>query len=362
MKRPAYIVVGLMALVVFAWRGASTEVLSPADLGAVVDAPAVRIAADGTSSTEISVLTYNVHAFPWPLRLDGASAMQDIGRGLRALRASGRGPDIVLIQEGFSDDTRLIADRGGYGFHARGTSRADALAVATQDEGRYGDFLKAADWTKGETLGPVLGSGLHAFSRFPIVETDGRAFGRNACAGYDCLAGKGVLGVRVDIPGVPGGVALFTTHLNANKRSGVSQARSGTAYELQLARLKSFLEDSFAPGLPVIFGGDFNIKNQQQRRAQASALLADYATVHDYCDGNTSTCRQDYHGDRKSGWLEPRDVQGFRNGARVRIAPVEVEAVFDGGDDGAMLSDHVGYLVKYRLTWKTQASDDSSCL
>jgi hypothetical protein len=363
-KRSAAFVVGLAALGVLAWRAASTEAIAPDDLGAFVAAPVVQTSADGTSFTEISVLTYNVHAFPWPLRVDGAGAMEEIGRKLHALRAEGRGPDVLLIQEGFSDDARRIADIGGYPFHAEGSSRADSLRVGEAARGQtpVEDLIAGADWTKGETLGPLIGSGLRAFSRFPIAETAGSSFGRYACAGYDCLAGKGVLGVRIDVPGVPGGVAFFTTHLNANKRSGVSQTRSGQAYELQLARLKTFMGERLPSDVPVIFGGDFNIKNQKKRQAQAYELLADFAMVHHYCDANASTCRQDYHGERRSGWLEPRDVQGFRDGARVRVEPVSVEALFDGGDDGAMYSDHAGYLVKYRLTWMAPPRDDSLCL
>jgi hypothetical protein len=285
--------------------------------------------------------------------------MTAIGDKLRTLRAEGRAPDVVLIQEGFSDDTKLIAARGGYAFHAQGTTRADALKIENETAGA--DFLAAADWTKGESFGPLTGSGLHAFSRFPIVRTDAAAFGRHACAGYDCLAGKGVLGAHIDIPGVPGGVAVFTTHLNANKRAGVSQTRSGHAYALQLDRLKTFMAAHLDTPAPVIFGGDFNIKNQRQRQAQAAQLLADFSTVHHYCDANGADCRQGYHGDRRSGWLEPRDIQGFRNGARVRIQPVEVTALFDGGDDGAMFSDHAGYLVRYRLEWDGAPGDDE-CL
>lgn len=363
-KRSAVFVVGLVALGALTWRAAGTEATAPGDLGASVAAPAVQIGDDGTSSTEISVLTYNVHAFPWPLRLGGAGAMEEIGLKLQALRAEGRGPDVLLIQEGFSDDARRIAEIGGYPFHAEGSTRADALRVgdAARGESHVEDLIKGADWTKGETLGPLVGSGLRAFSRFPIVETADSSFGRYACAGYDCLAGKGVLGVRVDVPGVPGGVALFTTHLNANKRSGVSQTRSGQAYELQLDRLKTFMGAHLAPETPVIFGGDFNIKNQKKRQTQAYELLADFAMVHHYCDANASSCRQDYHGERRSGWLEPRDVQGFRNGTRVRVQPVAVEALFDGGDDGAMYSDHAGYLVTYRLIWKSPPRDESFCL
>lgn len=355
MKRPAALGVAL-ALVALACHSASTRVIDRGDPVAFDAGPAVQVAPDGATFTEISVLTYNVRAFPWPLRLDGAGAMKEIGRQLHVLRAQGRAPDVILIQEGFSDDAQFIAERGGYPYRAHGPTRADAMAAA--DDDRAQALRAGADWTKGETLGPVLGSGLHVFSRYPITETEGAAFGRHACAGYDCLAGKGVLAARVAIPGVPGGVVVFTTHLNANKRAGVSQARSGRAYEGQLARVRAFIDDTIAADVPVIFGGDFNIKNQAARREQAALTLASFSTVHRYCDDNAAQCRQTYHGDRRSGWLEPRDVQGFRDGARVRVQPLDVAALFDGGDDGPMLSDHVGYLVKYRLTWR--AADEEA--
>lgn len=364
MKRPAVLAVGFAAFAVLAWHGARTQASLPDDLGAFVAAPAVQTGADGTSFTEISVLTYNVHAFPWPLRLDGADAMTQIGAKLRALRSEGRAPDVILVQEGFSGDARLIADVGGYPFHANGPTRADSIAVGdeTRGEARVAELRTTANWKKAETLGPLVGSGLRAFSRYPIRETSAGSFGSHACAGYDCLAGKGALSVRIDIPGVPGGVSFLTTHLNANKRSGVSQTRSGQAYELQLERLKTFMDARLAATAPVIFGGDFNIKNQQKRREQAAALLSGFSTVHRYCDANASTCNQAYHGDQRSGWLEPRDFQGFRDGANVRVEPIEVTALFDGGDDGAMLSDHTGYLVKYRLSWTASPAFADECL
>lgn len=43
--------------------------------------------------------------------------------------------------------------------------------------------------------------------------------------------------------------------------------------------------------------------------------------------------------------------------ARVRIEPVTIEALFDGGDEGAMYSDHAGYPVKYRLSWNVSRDE-----
>jgi hypothetical protein len=316
-----------------------------------VAAPLLHDAGDGQVFAEVSVLTYNINLFPWPLERDGMATIEAVARQLRDLRAQGRAPDILLIQEGFSGDASLLGSLGGYPFHARGPTRQDALAVAADARDRV--LSKAAQWLKGETLGPVLDGGLHAFSMFPIVKSARAAFGRHACAGYDCLASKGALAFQLEIPGMPGTVEFFTTHLNSNTASGVPQQRSGAAYELQIDRLHDFIEAQMTPEFPAIYGGDFNIKGRRNRQQYAAQRLETFSTAHRYCADNLPQCDHRYLGDRGDGWLEPRDFQGFRDGTRVQVHPVAIEAMFDSPVEGRMLSDHVGYLVKYRLVWRT---------
>lgn len=50
-------------------------------------------------------------------------------------------------------------------------------------------------------------------------------------------------------------------------------------------------------------------------------------------------------------WMDTQDLQFFWPGDRVAIRPIRVEAMFDGGESGPVLSDHDGFLVTYELRW-----------
>ena len=50
-------------------------------------------------------------------------------------------------------------------------------------------------------------------------------------------------------------------------------------------------------------------------------------------------------------WMDTQDLQFYADGRTVRIRPLRVEAMFDGGPSGPRLSDHDGFLVTYELRW-----------
>lgn len=305
---------------------------------------------------DLSVLTYNVKGLPWPLRMDleeqdAGAAMAAIGRHLGALRREGNAPNVVLVQEGFPDETALIGILGGYRYAARGPSRIDAAAVPLT----VADAALAANatWTRGETQGPLLDSGLYVFSDFPITVVANEAFGRFACAGFDCLAAKGVLAFTVAVPGIPDPVAFFTVHMNAQKASGAPADHALAAHLLQIDRLGDVLETAVNPALPLIFGGDFNVKGESERQSYADARLQGQRlhALHTSCTRPGTTCTPGYHVPLGAHWLEPRDVQGFRDGARVSVQPLDSTPLFAGPGTGGKLSDHIGYAARYRLHW-----------
>lgn len=317
-------------------------------------APLVRRAPKGEMFVDVSVLTYNVKGLPWPLRMDlpdpdPDAAMVKIGKHLDALRAAGNAPDIVLIQEGFTDTATDIGRWGNYRFAAHGPTRADAndTTMAAADT----ILAAGADWTRGESQGPVLNSGLHAFSDYPLTVRASRAFGRYVCAGFDCLAAKGVLVLGVDIPGVPEPVTVLTLHMNANGASGVPEPRALAAHRLQIDRFADVLQSAADPALPLIFGGDFNVKAAHARQNYADARLtpARLTAVHLSC--KAPACVPGYPTRENAHWLEPRDIQGYRGGARIQVTPLSSEEMFAGPASGGQLSDHAGYLVRYRLSW-----------
>src|SRR5688572_28767412 len=155
--------------------------------------------ATGEHRVSLSILIYNVADLPWPLASDRDDALRRIGEELFALRRAGNAPDIVLLQEAFTDRSDEIRARAGYGFAARGPARGEA----PRNPGKANDFRAGRNFWKGEKLGKVVGSGLVALSDYPFVEVVRRPFRRHDCAGYDCLAAKGMLLVRVQVPGVP---------------------------------------------------------------------------------------------------------------------------------------------------------------
>ncbi len=321
------------------------------------EAPAVHTATGehgAEISVEISVLTYNVKGLPWLLRLDLAepdpeTAMTKIATHLATLRAQGRAPDIVLIQEGFPNAAAHIGGLAQYRYAVHGPTRADADSVAITPA--VAALAAEADWTRGEAQGPLLDSGLHAFSNFPMTLRARRAFGRHACAGFDCLAAKGVLMFTVDIPGLPDPVSILTVHMNANGAAGVAEPRALAAHRLQIDSLADTLASATDPAWPLIFGGDFNVKAARARQQYADERLgqARLVSVHTAC--RLPTCAPGYRARDTAHWLEPRDIQGFRNGARVRLQPVTSEEIFAGPENGGQMSDHIGYLVRYRLLW-----------
>ena len=63
--------------------------------------------------TELSVLSYNIEGLPWPARSGRGEDLSRIADQLRALRAEGRQPQVVLFEEAFSHKARAIAQQAG---------------------------------------------------------------------------------------------------------------------------------------------------------------------------------------------------------------------------------------------------------
>ncbi|TNF87594.1 MAG: hypothetical protein EP301_06495, partial [Gammaproteobacteria bacterium] len=86
----------------------------------------------GMASAEITVLIYNVAGLPWPLSRGKRSrnldengeripidsnrpdALRQIGDALNEMRAEGREPDIIMLQEAFIAAAAEIPERAGY--------------------------------------------------------------------------------------------------------------------------------------------------------------------------------------------------------------------------------------------------------
>jgi endonuclease/exonuclease/phosphatase family metal-dependent hydrolase len=205
--------------------GYTTASPGPAFERPLSSAPVAR-----TDTVEISVLTYNVHGLPWPLAKGRPTALKAIGRELAQMRAEGRQPDIVLIQEGFRSDAETLVKLSGYKHWARGPGRAERAPRQSSEEAKRFRAVRYPQW--GEGWGKLVGAGLYVLSDAPILDVQSAAY--RYCAGLDCLANKGVMLVRVAVPGVPGGVDVLNTHLNSKGASRAPLGRTLAAHNLQV--------------------------------------------------------------------------------------------------------------------------------
>lgn len=279
-------------------------------LAAVLAAPLPAAAAP---AADLSILSYNIHGLPWPIVHDRSRPLAAIGEALARMRAAGAQPHLVLLQEAFTARAKAIAATGGYPFAVRGP-------------GRRGDL---AD------------SGLLILSDYPLLDARRMVYGRGACAGYDCLANKGALLVRVAVPGLAQPLAVIDTHLNARGASGVGNGRADHAYARQTAELRRFVADNVPSGSPAILGGDFNVGQAAPRKVAVVGVLA----------GGADAVRSALAG---SGTLFDRDAaQGIathnkdwlfaRSGTGTRLRLLAVSVPFARGG----LSDHAGYIARY---------------
>jgi endonuclease/exonuclease/phosphatase family metal-dependent hydrolase len=301
----------------------------------------------------LSVLTYNVEGLPWPARSGRGRDLAAMAERLRQLRAGGRQPHVVVLQEAFTAGAKQIVTDAGYRYVADGPGRDDAGAEASTPEDAA--FVAAGSSATGEGLGKWSDSGLRIASDYPIVAVRRMPFPSYACAGFDCLANKGVLIVYVAVPGAPGPVAIVATHLNSRHSSHVDDARSLYAYRRQLDAMSGFLARTLAPAVPVVMAGDFNAGTALARRSYLirSAVRwrkdAPVGVALDHCMQPRNACALSDRADLQYSLKRGRDWQFFAPGAAARLVPTGMAAPFGHAADGAMLSDHVGYVVVYSL-------------
>jgi endonuclease/exonuclease/phosphatase family metal-dependent hydrolase len=323
-------------------------VLAPdeTDLGASPGG-GVAVPPGGARSTEISVLTYNVRGLPWPLASGRAKALKAIGTELAAMRRDGRQPDVVLIQEGFRGEIGDLVEASGYRYWARGPSRSQRASGAGPENGRR--YATVRYPSLGEGWGKFTGAGLHVLSDAPITDVEDTPY--RYCAGLDCLANKGVMLARVALPGAPGAIDIVNTHLNSRRAARVPIARSLQAHNLQTEELMTFINAHRDVDRPLLVGGDFNVRNAPDRYDYRSAERP-YQVVSEFCSRAADPCQGQALGHPAARpWLRSQDLQAFVSAGPVTVRPIRIEMLFGASKSGARLSDHDGYLVRYRLSW-----------
>lgn len=304
----------------------------------------------GLARAELSVMTYNVAGLPWPVKSGRRKAMRAIAKEIAALRETGRAPDVIVLQEAFIPAAAAIG--ASYSNRLRGPRASDKSALDAPPPDP--DFIRKRRFFKGEKLGKILSSGLYIFSDYPISAARMTPFGRNSCAGYDCLANKGAMLVEIEIPSVPEPVQILNTHLNANGASGVSKARALVAHRRQIDEIGQFLAEALNRDRPFIYAGDFNTRHSADRFDHKAGVLPG-EIVHRHCARPDSGCEVAMSWDGDAPWLDTQDLQGFSSGAVIAVRPIRVEALFDAPRNGRMLSDHDAYLATYELVWPLAA-------
>lgn len=299
----------------------------------------------------LDVLTFNVEGLPWPARSGRKPSLAAMGAYLNELRTRGEAPDAILFQEVFSRPASKMVAATGYPTIVPGPE-VHSTSNRIPDSPRKGRKRPGARvWGKGEIGLKFIGSGLAIASEYPVIYASSTPFKRKSCAGIDCLSNKGVLLARLSIPGLPAPVELITTHMNSQRASKVRKKRYNAVHLAQTDEILSFIRANREESAPLILGGDFNMRQDQLRFDHFDSKVG-MTLVHRYCGTFSEKCDVKMSWDGDAPWMDTQDLQLFSAGERVSIAPVRVESWFDGPDRGGKLSDHDGYRVTYRLSWR----------
>jgi endonuclease/exonuclease/phosphatase family metal-dependent hydrolase len=322
----------------------------------------------GIHSIELSVLIYNVAGLPWPIgcgkesrtvdeygeripiACNRSAALRAIGDSLGELRRLGQEPDIVMLQEAFISAAAEIPARGGYPNWVAGPGVSD-LGLIYSDRASQ-SFIDDRSFWKGEKIGKWQSSGLILASNFPIKVVYKHPFNQWECAGFDCLANKGLLIAEIEVPGLPHHLGVATTHFNSRGASGVTSERALIAHNLQVDEARDFLRKIMNRDLPFIWGGDLNMRNSSDRLVYfVETAIEKINEVSAFCSANPKDCETQIEWRSDAPWQEAQDLQGWVPGNQISVTPLSMEMLFDDPVDGIMSSDHDGVFVKYRLSW-----------
>jgi endonuclease/exonuclease/phosphatase family metal-dependent hydrolase len=317
----------------------------------------------------LSVMTYNIEGLPWPVRFGRDAAFDAIAAGLRDLREQRRQPHVVLLQEAFVDDARAIGAAAGYRYVVDGPDAATRAMAPVRSPDPELDARRS--FWKGEASGKLVGSGLQILSDYPLRDVKRAAFPAQICAGYDCIANKGMVMAIADVP-VPWAsasatastpIAIVDVHLNSGPASGVSRRRAYLAFRDQIDLVAAFLRREAPRDMPVLLGGDFNIGRYPERRAYAEARLGPWlGSGHRNAFGQclvAPDCIDNMSADAHRSLRHAKDWQFLRAGPNAGLHAEAIATPFGHDADGWMLSDHIGYMVSYRLQPKAAIAHSS---
>ncbi len=220
--------------------------------------------------TGLSVQAYNIWDLFCPISCGRSKVAVDIGYKLGEMRNRGIQPNVVLLQEAFRKGAENINREAKYPYIVYGPDTApktDSYPISEK-------FHRERSWKKGEKAGKnLLNSGLAILSDYPIISVKRIAFPRGMCAGYDCLASKGILIAWIQVPEIDDPIAFVVIHLNSRKPSGVSGDRADEAHYHQVKMLQREIQKEIDPSTTVIIGGDFSVGHAPKRLDAVQKLL-----------------------------------------------------------------------------------------
>lgn len=317
----------------------------PAERRATLAAPPVTAA-----PTTLSVMTYNIEGLTWPARTGRGPFLAKMTEEFARMEREGVLPDVIVFQEAFSTAAlRTAASTPHVNFALGPRASTRSRLPKTKDP-----VLRKRHYLRGEWGIRVMGSGIAIASRYPIIAQSAQPYGPTSCAGWDCLANKSVMLVRIAVPGLSDPVEIATTHMNSQGSSGVSREKQTASHMVQSGELADFLDKVSDPANPMVLGGDFNMRRNPERFSEFERQNG-YQLARRYCLevaadpslGPACDIRVSFDGD--APWMDTQDLQIFDDGARIALRPIRIEAWFDGEDAGGKLSDHDAYIVTYAI-------------
>ena len=302
------------------------------------------------NETHLSIMSYNVKGLPWPAAQGRTENLLAIGRELAAQRWQGRQPHIVLLQEAFTSEAKAIGRAAGYRYVASGPRAGSVRYPAQPTLGK--DFAAAATRLRGEGVGSWIDSGLVVLSDYPIVTSEDYAFPADACAGYDCLANKGVMLVRLAVPGSERPLVVVNTHLNLDASStGVGPARSDAVFAWQYRHLQQFVRSRAPADSLIVVAGDFNVGPAAQRRSTADRIGPPLSQAKEAVSQALHIRNLAPTARAAAQAIAARRIDGvyYRGGGSAGLSLEGFDVPFPlGGPDS--LSDHAGFVATFRIS------------
>jgi endonuclease/exonuclease/phosphatase family metal-dependent hydrolase len=249
----------------------------------------------------------------------GTARFDEISRQLSERVQKKSAPDVVLLQEAFTDESKNIVIKSGYTHWAQGPSR--------QGSDAEGEFQKS------------FSSGLFILSRHPIIESGLINFDRSHCATWDCYANKGIQYVKIQIPGFAAPAIFFNTHMQAGKKHEEVRKK-------QLLTLLQFFQSQKSENALLFFGGDFNTRpDMETYQTLANGLQMRQAGLE--CLSQPSSCSVAPETPATELYQDTVDHIFFAGAPfmKVTFAARNFREKFED----QFLSDHFGYEVEFKL-------------